>query len=586
MAAAAGFVFAGSGRTLAAGVHIAGVDVGGMTPSEARGLLERRSAALHRVPVTFVAGARRWRVAPAQLGVEVDWVSAVDAARRQGEGFGPVRGLRRLQTRFFGADVAPPTQVFQPALSYQVGRFARALAQTPREPSIELRGLKPVVVGGRLGQRLDRAEAERTLVRALSAFSRAPVALPVEIQRPRVTAAELVPVARQVRIALSAPVRLRLGATRWRLPRWRIAQLLDLPRDGRRRLAIGGPEAAAYFERLSDRVGREPVSATFVRAGDAVSIVPGQPGVEVDVGRTSAALLAAARRRHARTAEVAVARVEPELTTAEAKGFGITTVLATYSTAYAGTTDRISNLRLAVELLDGALVAPGATFSFNDRVGERTEERGFRSAPVIIGGKYEEGVGGGVSQVATTLFNAAWESGLPIPERAQHALYIARYPDGRDATVNFPNLDLKFVNDTGRWLFVRASWDGGGIAVSIYGPDTGRRVVSEPGELREVGPVPVKLVRDRLLDAGARVVEEEGQPPRSIVVKRTVYGRDGEILRSETWRSYYRGEPKLVRVGTKPPPAEPGEKDEERAKKKQQQEDAAETVPTPDLPPR
>ena len=113
-----------------------------------------------------------------------------------------------------------------------------------------------------------------------------------------------------------------------------------------------------------------------------------------------------------------------------------------------------------MQLLDGARIAPGATFSFNDRVGERTLERGFRPAPVIVGDKYEEDVGGGVSQVATTVFNAAWEAGLPISERNPHALYIARYQLGRDATVNYPNLDLKFVNDTGHWIVLGAGAGG------------------------------------------------------------------------------------------------------------------------------
>ena len=263
-----------------------------------------------------------------------------------------------------------------------------------------------------------------------------------------------------------------------------------------------------------------------------------------------------------------VVSAEPELTTAEAKGMGVTASLASYFTAYAGTADRIRNLQLAVAYLDGTRVAPGDTFSFNAAVGERTEERGFRPAPVIVGGEYEEGVGGGVSQVATTVFNAAWEAGLRITERAPHSLYISRYEAGRDATVNYPNLDLKWVNDTGGWVVLRGFSGGTGITISLLGAPTGRRVETVSGELRVTGPVPVKEVPDPTLTVGDQIVEEEGSQPQRIVVRRTVYDGDGDVLYAESWTTAYLGEKRVVRVGTKPKPREPEPEAKPKAKEK------------------
>ena len=148
---------------------------------------------------------------------------------------------------------------------------------------------------------------------------------------------------------------------------------------------------------------------------------------------------------------------------------GIDRRMASYKTYNSGTWDRITNLRLGVSELDDTVVPPGGTFSLNDAIGERTEERGFRSAPVIIGTEYEEEVGGGTSQVATTVFNAAWEAGLHITERNPHSLYISRYQLGRDATVYWPSLDLKFVNDTKSWILVKGFAESDGISVAIYG---------------------------------------------------------------------------------------------------------------------
>jgi vancomycin resistance protein YoaR len=557
-AAVLSFAFAGSAARLAEGTHVAGVDVGGLTPAEARKRLEQRAASIARVPVTFVAGEDRFSLTPTRLGIEVDWAAAVDAARREGGGFGPVRGLRRLQARVFGVDVAPPVRVYTAALNFEMSRIEQEVASTPREASVVLRGLRPVLVPDRAGRSLDRRAAEGTIVRSLAGFSRADVTLPVTVESPSATASELQTALRRARIAVSAPVRLTLNGTRWRLPRWRIAELLQLPSGGATALAIGGPGADRYFERLEAVVGRPPQDARFVPAEDgSVSVSPAKPGLALERATTQRRLLAAAISPTRRLARVSVVTAQPELTTAEAQGLGITSVLSSYWTAYAGTPDRIRNLQLAVGYLDGAQVAPGATFSFNAEVGERTEERGFASAPVIIGGEYEEGVGGGVSQVATTVFNAAWEAGLKITARAPHSLYISRYEAGRDATVNYPDLDLRFVNDTDRWLVVRGFSGDSGITISILGAPTGRRVESLPGELRVVGPAPVERVDDPTLTVGEQIVEEEGSPARSIVVRRNVYDADGDVLYAETWTTRYRGEKRVVRVGTKPKPREP-----------------------------
>ena len=151
-----GLVFAGSPERIAAGVRIDGVYVGGMKPGAAQRLLERRARSLEQVPVVFVAGARRWRVTPEQLGVRADWHAAVQLARRHGDGFGPLRGFRRIGVRVFGAQLAPPTRVYEAALGFELSRFARAIYRPHRDPQLRLRGLQPEVISGRPGRELDR----------------------------------------------------------------------------------------------------------------------------------------------------------------------------------------------------------------------------------------------------------------------------------------------------------------------------------------------------------------------------------------------------------------------------------------------
>jgi vancomycin resistance protein YoaR len=550
--------FAGSPKTLPPGATIAGVEVGGLSTREAISTLERRYAALRTTPAVFTAGPRRWRIRPNEMILEIDWAAAVETARRQGDGFAPVRGLRRLGARFSGADVTPRARVETAVLAHELDVLSRRIDRPERSASIRLRGLQPELVRGATGRQLDRDATARLIVASLVSLDRAPTALPVRISQPKVTAAELAPALAEVRTAVSAPVRLTLGPTRWRLPRWRIATMLRLPKNGRTTLAIGGAGANAFFARFRTAVDREAVDAAFVvLSGDRVVVRPSQPGRELDVAAAARAILAAAVSPGDRVAKLVVQRATPERTTREARAMGITGRVAGYTTYYGGEPNRIHNVQLVARMVDGAVIAPGETFSFNGTTGERSSERGFREAPVIINGELQNGIGGGVCQVSTTVFNAAYEAGLPIESRTNHALYIAHYPQGRDATVNYPDIDLKFKNDTGRWLLLRTFVGSSALTVKLYGTPQHRRVESETAPLDFTGPTGVKRLPDPSLWSGTEVVDDFGEPSRKTSVTRRVYSRGGTLLSESTWTSWYRSEPKTIRYGTKPRPKAP-----------------------------
>ena len=230
------------------------------------------------------------------------------------------------------------------------------------------------------------------------------------------------------------------------------------------------------------------------------------------MAQSSAAVLAAAERPINRVARLAVGKSEPRRTTADAKAMGITGLVGSYETIYGGVPNRIHNVQLVAHLVDDKLIAPGATFSFNDATGERTAAKGFLEAPVIINGELKTGLGGGVCQVSTTVFNAAYEAGLPITARTNHALYISHYPLGRDATVNYPDTDLKFVNDTPHWLLLRTFVGYSSLVVSLYGTPQHRRVVTDTAPLRVIGQPHVKRTLDRSLKPGEKVVDDPGRP--------------------------------------------------------------------------
>ncbi len=582
LAVLVGLAFAGSRNELAAGTEVAGVDVGGLTKREAvaklDGLFERSSAD----PVEFVAAGRSYSFAANQLAVQPDWTSAVAAAGRAGDGFGPLRGFRRLRARVFGAQVLPRLAVSDAALEYALDRIADDVDRQSKSAKLVRRGVRIQVVPDQPGSRLDRDAAAEVIVRALGALDRMPVptALPVEVTPPQVSAKMLAGAAESARIAVSRPLVVKAGTRSFRVPRWRIAELLSLPKDGATQLAIGGPAADKYFRALSGTVGRPARDAGFAVYDASVQVVPARDGFELNVPQAARAILRAAMRPANRVARLQVVHATPERSTAEGLAMGIDRRMSSYKTYYSGTFDRITNLQLGVKALDDTLVAPGGTFSLNDAIGERTIERGFRPAPVIVGTEYAEEVGGGTSQVATTVFNAAWEAGLRITERHPHSLYISRYQLGRDATVYWPSLDLKFVNDTKSWVLVKGFVEGDGISVAIYGGEN-RRVESSATSLVKTGRIPVEKIEDPTLEKGKTVVEEDGTPPTRTSATRAIYSSDGELIRSETWSTSYEGEKRVVHVGTKVA-AKPAPKGKKPAQPDTSTPD--ETTPTPPAP--
>jgi vancomycin resistance protein YoaR len=582
--AVVGLAFAGSPERLAAGVHIAGVDVGGLTPHEARKLLERRARALENVPVTFHAAGHTWHLSAEQLGVRADWGAAVDAVQHQGDGFGPVRGFRRLDLRFFGADVAPRTQVEDAALNYVLDRIAAVVNTPHRESRIVLHGLEPVVVAGRKGRALDRPEAETTIVRSLAGLTREAEELPVRVVSPHVSRDDLTVAAAQVRTALSAPIRLSLGPTRWRATPARIATLLELPADGRRQLRIGGPGADRWFGALARSVDRAPVNADFAITKSGIHVVPDRDGYGLDVPSSAKRVLQAAlvTDPSLRRTKLVAQTTHADRSTKDAEAMQITGLVSAYTTYYGGDPNRVHNVQLVAHLVDRHVIAPGATFSFNETTGARTAAKGFREAPVIINGELKTGLGGGVCQVSTTVFNAAYEAGLSITARTNHALYISHYPQGRDATVNYPDTDLKFVNDTGHWLLLRTWVGSSSLTVALYGTPVHRRVVSETAPLVAHGSIPTKPEYDPTMPAGERVVVEAGEPARTTSVRRRVYTVDGKLLYDSTFYSSYRAEASVVRVGTRPQPKpEPGPTDTTKKKPKPPPTTTTTTATTP-----
>jgi vancomycin resistance protein YoaR len=539
--------FAGSPDRLADGTRIAGIDVGGLTVNEAETALAGKAARIANVPVTFTSGGHTFKLTAKELSVRVNWREALGEARRQGGGAGIVRGFRRLSLQFFPENLEPSVTAYKPAVDYELGLISNAVDLPHHEAKLVRRGLHITILPGETGRVLDQERSRATIVAALASFERgAPVSLPASVDAPTTNVETLTPKQRSATRIVSAPVTLVVGPTRYTLPRWRLAQMLDLDT-----LRLTGTAATAYFAKLDRTVDRPPKDATFAVGTKGIRVVPSQDGIALDVAASAERVLAAAKRLTNRVATLVVAPASPARTTATALAMGITGVVGSYETVYGGDPNRIHNVDLVAHLVDGKLIAPGATFSFNETTGERSAAKGFLEAPVIVNGELQTGLGGGVCQVSTTVFNAAYEAGLQITARTNHALYISHYPLGRDATVDYPDIDLKFVNDTGHWLLLRTFVNPGELSVVLYGTPQHRKVVSVAQPLTVVAAPPVQKTIDATLKPGETVVDDPGAPATSTSVERKVYAPNGNLLTDQTWYSSYVSQPKIVRVGPK-----------------------------------
>ena len=314
---------------------------------------------------------------------------------------------------------------------------------------------------------------------------------------------------------------------------------------------LSAEKMAPFLDNVSAKVKSDPVDATFKGDGTKAWVVAGIPGKSLDAEKTVEALNAAALSSKDRSVKVALVLKDPKLTTAEAQAMGIQDVLGSYQTEWVGTPDRQTNVEITTEYINNALLAPGEEFNFDKVVGPRTVARGYKLAPGIVSpGQLEDVLGGGICQVATTLFNAAFEAGLKITERKNHSIYITHYPKGRDATVSADGPNLRFVNDTDHYILVRGASDGITTKFVIYGTDDGRTVESETGEFYDIVEHTVESTTNKSLGESTTSIIDKGQDGRKIKVTRIVKSKDGKVIHKDVFTSVWPMLPEEIEVGT------------------------------------
>ncbi|BBH67866.1 hypothetical protein ACTI_45510 [Actinoplanes sp. OR16] len=239
-------------------------------------------------------------------------------------------------------------------------------------------------------------------------------------------------------------------------------------------------ELAAPTAHLDDKG-----DASFTATTAGVERRAGTGGWSVDTTSAVAALTAAAGSGRP---EATVPTTPRPAGTQPADLAGVDQLIGSFTTYHGCCQPRVTNIHLIARTVDGTVVAPGATFSLNERAGERTRAKGYVPAPAIVGGELHDELGGGVSQFSTTLFNAVWFAGLPSLKHQPHTKYISRYPAGREATLDWGNIDNVFRNDTAVPIVIRARTTATSVTVALYGHTGDRTVDSVTGPRTPSGP--------------------------------------------------------------------------------------------------
>ena len=304
----------------------------------------------------------------------------------------------------------------------------------------------------------------------------------------------------------------------------------------------------------------EPRNARFQPTGSTVRLLPGAPGLEVVAAKAAAAVLeAGAGGGTDRSVALPTTATQPELTTKEAKALGVKEVMSTFTTTFnSGDVPRVHNIGLIAAAVHGRLVRPGEVFSMNAATGQRTAAKGYRTAHVIQNGEIVDGLGGGVCQAGTTMFNAVFFAGLPVIERRNHSLHISHYPMGRDATLDWPGTDLKFRNDSPYGIYITSRATPSTLTFTFWSTSRGYKVTASTSAARNFRAPPTRYEDDPTLPKGEEVVEEAGSQGFDVTVSRTVT-KGGTVVRRDSFVSNYVPWVRVVRRGTGPKePAKPG----------------------------
>jgi len=556
------------------GVQALNVPLGGLILPQAVVALPQATDPYLAMPLRLRYGNQAWEVAAAQVGVRFDRPAMVHLAYSVGRGHRLDMDLWQQLAAFqVGYDVPYQLTFDQDVANQFLADLAGQVNRPVRDATLELQGLSVVTTPSQVGRVLDVGASRERIFTRLADLSGGAVELVVREIPPELP--DVSQAAQQVKRILSGPITLRLpqdalyeGASPpgpWVISPELLASALHIEwvagsPTARLIVHLDGAILRPHIELLAEELAISPVDARleYNPAQDTFAeLTPSRRGQQLDMETTLERVLAGAEIEQ-RDVVLPLIPQEPTVSAANAHHLGIQELIQPEGiTSFKGSSQaRMQNIATAAARFYGVVVGPGEVFSFNEHLGEVSAETGYEESLIIMGDRTRVGIGGGVCQVATTAFRAAFWGGYPIEERWAHGYRVRAYepPVGLDATVYAPDVDFKFRNDTPYYLLIQTETDlqAQTVAFRFYSTSTGRRVEMEGPEIENRVPHgPDIIEEDPTLPVGTRKQVDWAVDGLDATVIRRVY-EGQKLVGEDRFFSRYRPWQVRFRVGTKP----------------------------------
>ena len=506
---------------------VAGIDIGGLSNDAAIERLESELGGIAAEPLPVTAGESTTTVDPAAAGLTFD-------ARATVEGLTAFSlSPSRLLSQISGGDaVEPVTVVDEAALDSAVATMSADLQVEPTSGTVSFVDGAAVATEAVEGSAVD-AEAATELVRTTWLTAARPLVVPTEAVEPEITQAETDEALAVAEKVASAPVTVTVADQSAEIPAETVAAAASMtPVDGALQLAFDGELLVQdVVDRTTDLLS-DAADAKFVFVDGTPQVEAGLPGTTLDPAALAAAVQTAATGDD-RTAPVELVESDPAQSTEALQALGINEVVSEFSTPLTNEPVRTENLRIAAEKVTGTLVLPGEVFDLTEVIGPITKANGYQEAHIISNGQIVDGVGGGLSQMSTTTYNAGFYAGMVDLEHRPHSYWFDRYPEGRESTLAVGQINMRWRNDSPHGVLMQSYIAGGRLHVVAW--STKYYTVTDSTSARSDV---VAATIEHKSGAGC-LPQSRGNPGFSVTVSRKVaVAATGEVVidESNSWR--------------------------------------------------
>lgn len=485
-------------------------------------------------PIDIQTPQGLFRVTPQEIGLSIDLPQTVKDINKNPFVF--------LRSAVFATEIKPKITLDEIAFKQTLASVVQENSKPPINATLTTQGGRVITTEALSGTRIDWEKTTQSLKQSwLYEGRRAEVVIafiPPEVSND---------VVNQVRsnlaeLAVSAPITLEIGSREVTISPEVIGSALNfVPNNEKLESRFDEKVIIDEISRQIPNIQTQATDAKFDFIGNKIVIIPAQEGIKFEPGQLDAALSPVFRQKNNRTVNLDSAVVKPVVSTESLEALGIKEQLSSFRQGFDYLPYREINVGQAAKYMDGKILKPGEIFSMNETIKERTTKNGYVKGIYIgEGGRFDFGLGGGVSIITSATWNAAFYAGLEKIEQRAHSVHIARYPPGLEATVSWPRLDLKFRNNTNNNILIKALPERDGITISMYGTKIYDKVISKFGE-----PYAINNKIDRVISYDPNCLEQEAAPGFKINVTREFW-KNNTIVETENFLTSYKPSDNII----------------------------------------